>query len=161
MIFRRLGRKKSNGDAAAHEASGPSLITRDVVIDGNLVTAGELHVDGTIRGNVRARSCVIDMHGLIEGEIVAEEIFVRGRCIGPMRGVHVHLHAGAHVEGDVINESIEIENGAYIYGSIRRSEDPLSEPSMVAPYHPPYPSAIEFSGDEDDVYRPVKVIRPR
>lgn len=160
MIFRRLSRKKDSGNGS-HQPSGPSLITRDVVIDGNVVTAGELHVDGTVRGNIRSKACVVDMQGIVEGEIVAEEIFVRGRVIGPMRGVHVHLHAGAHVEGDVINESIEIENGAYIYGSIRRSDDPLSEPSMVSPYTQNYGAPLDFGASDDDVYRPVKVIRPR
>ncbi len=162
MIFRRFGRKKSNGNGEAIRGSaGPSLITNDVVIEGSVVSPGELHIDGTVRGNVRAKSCVIDMQGVVEGEVVAEEIYVRGRVIGPIRGVHVHLYAGAHVEGDVINESIGIENGAYIYGSIRRSEDPLSEPSMVAPYGRNYTSAIEFSPQDDDTYRPIKVIRPR
>ena len=160
MIFRRFGRKKNNGEVV-QGSSGPSLITNDVIIEGNVVSPGELHIDGTVRGNVRAKSCVIDMQGVVEGEVVAEEIFVRGRVIGPMRGIHVQLYAGAHVEGDVINESIGIENGAYIYGSIRRSEDPLSEPSMVAPYGQGYTSAIDFGTQEDDVYRPIKVIRPR
>lgn len=160
MFFRK--RKKSNG-TPIQEAASPSLISRDVVVEGNLVTAGELHIDGTVHGNVRARSCVIDVQGVVEGEVVAEEIFVRGRVIGPMRGVQVHLHNGAHVEGDVVNESIEIENGAYIYGSIRRSDDPLSEPSMVGNYTSPspYTPAMDFGADDDNVYRPVKVIRPR
>ena len=48
--------------------------------------------------------------------------------IGPIRGIHVHILAGGHVEGDVINETLSVENGAYIDGKIRRSEDPLSEP---------------------------------
>jgi cytoskeletal protein CcmA (bactofilin family) len=58
----------------------------------------------------------------MQGEIVAEEIYVRCRVIGPIRDNHVQLRAGAHVEGDVINQSIAIENGAYCCGSIRRSE---------------------------------------
>jgi cytoskeletal protein CcmA (bactofilin family) len=159
MFFGR-SRKRANGNAAQGNA-GPSLITNDVVLEGNLVTSAELHIDGTVRGNIRAKSCIIDVQGVVEGEVVAEEIYVRGRAIGPIRGLHVHLYAGGHVEGDVINESIEIENGAYIYGSIRRSEDPLSEPSMVASYSQPYSSAIDFGADQDDVYRPIKVIRPR
>lgn len=161
MIFRRMGRKKSNGEAHINGASSPSLITQDVVIEGSFVTSGELHIDGTVRGNIRAKTCIIDMQGVVEGEVVAEEIFVRGRVVGPIRGINVHLYAGSHVEGDVINESIGIENGAYIYGSIRRSEDPLSEPSMVPSYAQRQTSAIDFGINEDDVYRPIKVVRPR
>jgi len=31
------------------------------------------------------------------------------------------------VEGDIINQTIAIESGAYVDGKIRRSEDPLGE----------------------------------
>ena len=92
MIFRRLKKKKTS--EPRHVDAGPSIIASDVIIDGNLSTGGELQIDGTVHGMVRARSCVIDMQGVVEGEIIAEEVFVRGRVIGPIRGIHVHLHAG-------------------------------------------------------------------
>jgi cytoskeletal protein CcmA (bactofilin family) len=109
---------------------------------------------------------VVDMQGVVEGEVAAEEVFVRGRIIGPIRGVHVHLHAGAHVEGDVINETISIENGAYIYGTVRRSEDPLAQPTgapgFTALANPanrgPDPAYSVF---DQDITRPVKSLRPR
>jgi cytoskeletal protein CcmA (bactofilin family) len=140
------------------------------VIDGSLVTNGELHIDGTVNGAIRAQSCVVDVNGVVEGEIAANEVFVRGRVIGPIKGNHVHLYAGAHVEGDVINETISIENGAYIYGSIRRAEDPLSESTTKYPgQRDPFFSSprVDFGQDnafgnfDGDALRPIKVVRPR
>jgi cytoskeletal protein CcmA (bactofilin family) len=157
MIFKRL-RKTSNGDAQRGRA-GPSIISSDVVIEGSLVTAGELQIDGTVNGAVRAHSCVIDMQGVVQGEIVAEEVYVRGRVIGPIRGNHVQLHAGAHVEGDVISQTIAIENGAYIYGSIRRSEDPMTEPAN-SPGPAPYTTTSLFGQNyAEEPYRPLRAIR--
>jgi cytoskeletal protein CcmA (bactofilin family) len=164
MIFKSLRRNKANGNGH-RPAAGPSIISSDVVIEGSVVTAGELQIDGTVNGVVRAHSCVIDMQGVVHGEVVADEVFVRGRVIGPIRGIHVHLHAGSHVEGDVINESIAIENGAYIYGSIRRSEKPLEESTQVAfpgtaPFQPfGQPSNNDPVFDQD--YRPIRALRPR
>ena len=43
---------------------------------------------------------------------------------------------GGHIEGDVVNETISIDNGAYIDGAIRRSDDPLAE--AAAHYEPSY-----------------------
>jgi len=57
--------------------------------------------------------------------VVAEEVVVRGRIIGPIHAIHVHIYAGAHVEGDISHETISIENGAYMHGSVRRMEDPV------------------------------------
>jgi cytoskeletal protein CcmA (bactofilin family) len=148
MFFKRLRKSaRANGQASQLDAP-PSYVGQDVVVEGSLVSAGELHIDGTVHGNARAQAVVIDRHGAVHGEVAGEEVLVRGRVIGPIRGVHVHLYPGAHVEGDVINESISIDNGAYIYGSIRRSEDPLAEPGLQL-FRPKTPPELEKRDDLD------------
>ena len=132
MFFRKSRDKASKGATAGggrqRHRSGPSLLSMDLVIDGSVSTAGELQVDGTINGSVRARAVVVDANGVVYGDITAEEVIVRGRVIGPIRALHIHIFSGAHIEGDVINQTLSIENGAHVDGKIRRVEDPLSEP---------------------------------
>lgn len=115
MIFRR----SKPAPRPAPIPAEPSYIARDTTVEGNLVSDGEIHIDGSIHGTVRAHTCLIDVRGEVRGEISAEIVYVRGRVIGPISGVHVQIQAGAHVEGDVTNETISIENGAYVLGSIR------------------------------------------
>lgn len=116
---------------AAHETeqagAGPSILTADAVLEGNLATSGELHIDGTVHGSVQASVIVIGANGAVHGHVVGEEIFIRGRAIGPICGVNVTVVSGGHVEGDILNQTIAIENGAFIEGKIRRTEDPLGE----------------------------------
>jgi cytoskeletal protein CcmA (bactofilin family) len=161
MLFRNF-RKKNNGSAEGNRnRSGPSILTEDVVIEGNLISGGELQIDGTVNGDVRAHAVVVDAQGVIHGEVVAEEVLVRGRIIGPIRGIHVHVYAGGHIEGDVINETISIDNGAYIDGTIRRSEDPLGEPSPQ--YEGTYEQVAEerqFGVHDDQGYRAVQFKTP-
>lgn len=153
MLFKRF--RKKSGESTHDNPQEPSIITRDVMIDGSIVSRGTLHVEGTVHGDVRSQTCVIDSDGVVEGEVVAENVYVRGRIIGPIRGLHVHLYAGAHVEGDIINETVSIENGAYVYGSVRRSDDPLAEA-------PPRGSDDDTNGGGNgDTFRAVKVLRPR
>ncbi len=144
MIFNPF-RKKSNPSGKASRAKrgnlGPSIITSDVVIDGNLISNGELQIDGEVNGHVSARAAVIDINGIIHGEVVAEDVIVRGRIIGPIRAVHVHILNGAHVQGDVRNETISIENGAFIDGKIHRVENPLNE----AYSEPEVPTASSYA----------------
>ena len=140
MIFRKSKSGASATPAPAREtpkqdavskkpkpAAGPSILTSDLALEGNLATNGELQIDGTVHGSVRASACIVEANGAVHGPIVAEDVFIRGRVIGPICGVHVTVVAGGHVEGDVLNQSIAIENGAYIDGKIRRSEDPMGE----------------------------------
>ncbi len=131
MLFKKSRKrnkdKSASGSGAGSGRVGPSIITSDVVIEGNLMTGGELQVDGTVNGNIRARAVVIDVQGVVHGEVAAEDVFVRGRIIGPIRGVNVTIVSGGHIEGDVTNENIAIENGAYVDGKIHHSDDPLSD----------------------------------
>lgn len=132
MFFKKSRAKApksaATGGGRQRHRSGPSLLSLDLVIDGSVSTGGELQVDGTINGTVRARAVVVDGNGVVYGDITAEEVIVRGRVIGPIRALHIHIYAGAHIEGDVINQTLSIENGAHVDGKIRRVEDPLSEP---------------------------------
>jgi len=148
MFFKRFRKSARGNGQPSHVEAPPSYIGQEVVVEGSLVSAGELHIDGTVHGNARAQAVVIDRHGAVHGEVAGEEVLVRGRVIGPIRGVHVHLFPGAHVEGDVINETISIDHGAYIYGSIRRSEDPLSGPGPQG-FRPKPPAQIEKRHDLD------------
>ncbi len=114
----------------------PSIISGDLVVTGNLVSGGEVQVDGTIDGDIRAASLVIGEQATITGEVMAEEVIVRGRIIGVLRGLRIVLASSCHVEGDIMHESLAVEPGAYFEGNCRRSEDPLSSSFNTAPGKP-------------------------
>jgi cytoskeletal protein CcmA (bactofilin family) len=105
----------------------PSLISADVHIVGTLSAEGEMQIDGKVEGNVRAQRVVIGSSGIINGEIVAEEIVIRGEVNGPIRGRMVQFSAGARVVGDIVHWTIAMESGAAFEGNIRRSDNPLEE----------------------------------
>jgi cytoskeletal protein CcmA (bactofilin family) len=169
MIFKRP--KQAANVVRSMPNSAPSMVAHDVTIEGNITTTGELHIDGTVYGAVRARACIVDMNGFVHGEITADEVFIRGKVIGPIRGTHVALYAGAQVEGDILNETISIENGANIYGMISRAEAPLSngqtlqnsgtQDGFVSAPGGSFGQDNYFSDQGDDNYRPIKVVRPR
>ena len=100
-----FGRKKKNNQSnrtpKQHVPMEPSFIGRNTVFEGHITCDGELHIDGTIRGTVRAGLCVVDEAGVIHGSVSGDIIHVRGRVLGPIQGSKVFIHAGAHVEGDV------------------------------------------------------------
>ncbi len=103
-----------------------STIGADLVIVGNLVSKGEVHVDGEVQGDVHAISIVIGDSAKITGALVADEIVVRGTVMGSIRGKNVMLQSSSRVEGDIFHTQLAIEQGAYFEGKSRRSEDPTS-----------------------------------
>ena len=110
----------------APERMAPSIIGEDLTVTGNVLSRGEVQVDGQIQGDVHCSSLIVGEKAQITGGIVAEDVVVRGRVMGSVRGNRVTLQASSHVEGDVFHKSLAIEQGAFFEGKSRRSEDPIA-----------------------------------
>ena len=103
-----------------------SILSSDLTVVGNLRTTGDIQVEGTVEGDIRAHLLTVGESATIRGEIVADDIVVNGRVIGRVRGLKVRLTSTARVEGDIIHKTIAIESGAHFEGSVQRQDDPLS-----------------------------------
>ncbi len=103
-----------------------SVLSSDLTITGNLRTTGDIQVEGTVEGDIRAHLLTVGETATIRGEIVADDIVVNGRVIGRVRGLKVRLTSTARVEGDIIHKTIAIESGAHFEGSVQRQDDPLA-----------------------------------
>lgn len=107
--------------------TAPSIISNDLVVQGNLVAGGDIQIDGTVEGDVRSSSVTVGEQASISGEIVADDIVIRGRVVGGIRGRRVQLCSTCHVEGDILHEALAVETGAFFEGNCRHSDDPLAE----------------------------------
>ncbi|GHC58895.1 bactofilin family protein [Neogemmobacter tilapiae] len=111
---------------ASKAKPGASVLSADLTVVGNLKTTGDIQVEGTVEGDIRAHLLTVGESATIRGEIVADDIVVNGRVIGRVRGLKVRLTSTARVEGDIIHKTIAIESGAHFEGSVQRQEDPLA-----------------------------------
>ncbi len=103
-----------------------STLSADLHITGNIKTSGDIQVEGTIDGDIRAHLLTIGETATIKGEVVADDVVVNGRIVGRVRGLKVRLTSTARVEGDIIHKTIAIESGAHFEGSVQRQDDPLN-----------------------------------
>lgn len=119
-----------------------ALITDNVTVEGGITGDGELHVDGTIRGDVRVARVTIGESGRVEGSVQADVLECRGKVIGSIQAKQVRLYATAHVDGDITHEQLAMENGAFFQGrSLRFQREaraaaapaPAPKPAMAAP----------------------------
>ncbi|MEP3637257.1 MAG: polymer-forming cytoskeletal protein [Paracoccaceae bacterium] len=103
-----------------------SILSADLHITGNMKTTGDINVEGTVEGDIRAHLLTIGETATIKGEVVADDVVVNGRIVGRVRGLKVRLTSTARVEGDIIHKTIAIESGAHFEGSVQRQDDPLN-----------------------------------
>lgn len=117
----------------------PSLLSSDLTIKGNVASSGDIQIEGTIEGDVRAHLLTVGESATIRGEVIADDVVVNGRVIGRVRGLKVRLTSSAKVEGDIVHKTIAIESGAHFEGSVQRQEDPLGEAGNARPKPKPAP----------------------
>ena len=131
-----------NGDYKAPPAKAKppaSVLSSDLHITGNVKTTGDIQVEGTVEGDIRAHLLTVGESATIKGEIVADDVVINGRIVGRVRGLKVRLTSTARVEGDIIHKTIAIESGAHFEGSVQRQDDPLTggkggaKPATAAP----------------------------
>jgi len=121
--------------SSAPKAKPPaSQMSTDLHITGNLKTTGDIQIEGTVDGDIRAHLLTIGEGATVNGECMADDVVVNGRIVGTVRGLKVRLTSTARVEGDIIHKTIAIESGAHFEGSVQRQDDPLNTgaPKMAA-----------------------------
>ncbi len=114
------------------ERGAPSVIGPDLIITGNLVSKGEMQIDGEVQGDIRGTNIIIGERARITGTVIAEETVIRGQVMGSVRSRRVMLQTSSRVEGDIYHQSLAIEQGAYFEGKSRRSDDPLAGAPAMA-----------------------------
>jgi len=153
MLQKLVRNASSSSNQSAHASGILSVISPNVRIVGDIVSQGEVHVDGEIDGNITCQVLTIGEGARISGEVTAESVKVHGELSGKINAPIVSITKTAKVTGDVIHESLEIEVGAYFEGHcIRRPgtqhpEVKRIEAALTAPATPAA-SAIPVSAED-------------
>jgi cytoskeletal protein CcmA (bactofilin family) len=95
-----------------------SILGSDVVVTGNVAASVDLHVDGKIEGDLKCANLVQGEASEVKGAIVAETAKIAGLVDGSIEAKTLIIHASARITGDVIYETITIENGGKVDGKL-------------------------------------------
>jgi cytoskeletal protein CcmA (bactofilin family) len=127
------GKNKQSNTGKSH-----TLVSRDTEIRGDIIFDGGLFVDGSVIGNVEAKSganSILNLSeiGSIEGQVRAPNIILNGTVIGDVyASERIELAAKARVTGNVYYNLIEMAIGAEINGQmVHEAEAP--KPALAMP----------------------------
>ncbi|MNI06323.1 Polymer-forming cytoskeletal [compost metagenome] len=115
----------------ASRSSNLSTLSAGVKYEGNISGAGELQVDGSLKGDIRVVRVVIGEGGAVEGTVHADVLEVRGRVSGAIVAKQVKLFATSRVEGDITQEQLSIEQGAWFQGRCTQAKRDTPGASML------------------------------
>ena len=100
----------------------PSILSSDLIVAGDLNCAGEIQIDGTMTGEIKADTIVLGTTANVTGDIVANNVRIHGKLVGQITAKAVSLGKTAEVIGDIIHETLSIKDGASLEGHCRRSK---------------------------------------
>ncbi|WP_069469697.1 bactofilin family protein [Candidatus Marithrix sp. Canyon 246] len=113
-----------------------SLIGQQTEINGEIVFAGGLHIDGRIEGNITAEDnsgavLTVSEQGVITGDVRVPNIILNGTVRGNVYAEeHIELALNARVIGNVYYNLIEMAMGAEVNGSLVHTTDMQSQPAL-------------------------------
>ena len=102
----------------------PSIISPDLKITGDLISDGDIQLNGTLVGDIKTGSLTIGESAHVEGKVSAKEIRISGQVTGEVMAADVTLTKSAKISGDIIHENLTIETGADVEGHFRRQQGP-------------------------------------
>ncbi len=165
MLRRRL--RKDGRDAVQptelgiDEVLGPetTVVGRGAQLEGTLVSAESIRIDGQAKGNIAARGDVIlSSHSHVEADIQAQNVVMGGTLKGNITArATTELAQGGRVEGKIRSKVLVVREGALFSGQSNMDiEDPPSEKDGSA-----YPEDEVSMAYEEAVRRAAEWYRSR
>ena len=97
-----------------------SVIGPDMAVTGDVRATADLHIDGSIEGDIDCGNLVQGPESRIAGGVTADTARIAGTIEGSVRVRHLTVERSATIIGDVEYQDITIENGGHVDGRLKR-----------------------------------------
>ncbi|MFQ6018459.1 MAG: polymer-forming cytoskeletal protein [Kiloniellaceae bacterium] len=117
---------------AGRSSGEPSIINTDLKVVGDLHSAGDIQVKGTVEGDINSKSVTIGEGAQVQGSVSAETVHISGTIKGQIQAPSVQVAKTAKVLGDIVHQTLSVEAGAHLDGNCRRleSKKPGEQPTV-------------------------------
>ena len=100
--------------------STPTIIARDLRIEGEITSAGLIEIEGNIKGTLKGNAVILREEAVVEGDIIAESLSIRGKFDGTIKAKSINISGKARITGVIEYESLCVEDGASIDGQFKK-----------------------------------------
>jgi len=138
---------ETGGRGMAEQQGGEvTIVGQGAKLEGTVVSAGSLRIDGQVKGQINADGDVmLSPQSQVEADIRAQNVAVAGRFKGSIvvKG-RAEISRGGRVDGNITSKTLVVEEGATFQGqSIMDQPSPGQAPSVPAkPESRPEPEKV-------------------
>jgi cytoskeletal protein CcmA (bactofilin family) len=126
------GAKSGEGNAVRGGAGVLSFIGGEVIINGNVKASGDMHLDGTVEGDLACGTLMLGASGRVVGNITADRATIAGTVEGTVGAKDLVIEKTARITGDVSYSAISIETGAKVDGRLSQRGPATGELKLVS-----------------------------
>lgn len=117
---------KDKNSPATERSNGKSatLISAGTTLTGDLLSDGDLRIDGTIKGNVKSSAkVIIGATGFVEGLVTGQQADIAGKVIGNIEVKELlQLREECIVDGNIAAGKLQIEPSATFNGQCKMND---------------------------------------
>jgi cytoskeletal protein CcmA (bactofilin family) len=112
---------KERGVQASSPEQVISIIGPGMRVIGDCDTDGAVRIEGSVQGNIRAgKAVVVGKEGVVDGDVFTQDAVIGGTVNGTLRAAsRLEVLATSRIEGEVIAERMQLEEGAILNGSVQ------------------------------------------
>lgn len=106
------------------DAKHINLISKGTRIAGDIVSEGDIRIDGYLKGNIKSKGrLVVGESGAIEGEVECVNVEVAGKVKGKISAAELlTMKSTAMVSGEITTSKLSVEPGSLFSGTCRMGQ---------------------------------------
>jgi len=116
---------KSKSDSVIGASAGNTLIGAGTTIKGDLISNGDVRIDGTLIGNISGSAKVlIGQEGVVQGDIEGQQADIQGKVTGKLQIRELlNLRGDAIIRGNIIAGKLQIEPSVTFNGQCHMGKE--------------------------------------
>lgn len=126
-------REEQKGGRRMAEGGEVTVIGQAAKLEGTVVSAGSLRIDGQVKGQINADGDVaLTPQSQVEADIRAQNVSVAGRFKGSIlvKG-RAEINRGGRVDGNITSKTLVVEEGAVFQGQSIMDQQAQSQPQQA------------------------------
>jgi len=131
-------RPKDRKDTRMTDNDEVTIVGTGARLEGNVVSAGSLRIDGQVKGQINADGdVVLSPQSQVEADIRAQNVSIAGKFKGNVivKG-KAHLAHGGRIDGNITSKTLVIEEGATFQGQSVMDQQAVQVAQQAVPAHP-------------------------
>jgi cytoskeletal protein CcmA (bactofilin family) len=122
----------------AEQSGEVTIVGQGAKLEGTVVSAGSLRIDGQVKGQINADGDVmLSPQSMVEADIRAQNVAVAGRFKGNIvvKG-RTEIAKGGRVDGNITSKTLVIEEGAIFQGQSIMDQQAAAGQQAAPAQHP-------------------------